>query len=478
MRAQLRPGLRVASDVGLWALALAWTIALCLLRPRPELQLLGIAVGVSVLRWGRRVTPRTQLAVGVLWAVIAIMRPHVDDTGLGRLYVEQTYHHQVLRALNHTPARGADISEVLHATDDVRAGDAQGWYAAWTALGDRNRARAATTRDRQSRGEALLRAHTYYLRGEFFLQPNDPQRPASFARNRRAFYEGLDTLGVAYERIRVPFEGHHLNAIYYPAPATPRAPLLVFCGGSDTTVEELYFFLVAAARDRGYSVLTFEGPGQGAVLREQRLTMRADWEKPTAAVLDTYLATHTRPQKIVMIGLSLGGYLAARAAAFDRRIDGVVAYDVFYDGRAVAQRGLPPIARGLRAIGFDGVVDAFGPVLARVDPATDAKLIVSGWMLGETDVTKIADALAEFQLASVAPRITQDVLLFAGEDDQFVPLEQVAQLQRALVHARSVVTKVYDPESGGAEHSQLGATTLWQADLFDWLDAKFGESNR
>jgi hypothetical protein len=49
-----------------------------------------------------------------------------------------------------------------------------------------------------------------------------------------------------------------------------------------------------------------------------------------------------------MVGLSLGGYLAARAAAFDDRIDGVVSYDVFFDGSAVAARRLPAAARALR----------------------------------------------------------------------------------------------------------------------------------
>ena len=94
-------------------------------------------------------------------------------------------------------------------------------------------------------------------------------------------------------------------------------------------MEELYFHVVAAVHQRGYSVLTYEGPGQGAVLREQGLTFTPKWEKPTSAVLDTFLAKHPVSQKIVLIGESLGGYLAPRTAAFDSRINGVVAYDQF-----------------------------------------------------------------------------------------------------------------------------------------------------
>jgi pimeloyl-ACP methyl ester carboxylesterase len=453
---------------------LAGVAALILLRPPPLVSLVVLAATWCAFRWAWPRKPRVAAAVLVVSTSLVLFRPHVDDAGYGRLYADQTYHHQALRALNHAAAQGADVSEVLETTRQVRAGDAQGWYAAWTALGDRNLARAQATRDPSSRGQALLRAHTYYLRSEFFLPPDDPKRPASFDRNRQAFYGGLDTLGIAYERIPVPFGTHHLNAVFYPAAAggPVHAPLIVFCGGSDTTVEELYFFLAAAARARGYAVLTFEGPGQGAVLREEGLHMTPEWEKPTSAVLDAYLAGHARPPKIVLIGLSLGGYLAARAAAFEKRIDGVVSYDVFFDGAEVARRSVPAIAYTLRSAGLEWLVDELAPVKARFDPAAASGLVVAGWMLGTSRPLEMADALSTYTLAGVADRIDQDVLVFAGTEDQFVPATQVAEYTKALVHARSITTKVYDRESGGSEHSQIGAPTLWQADFFDWVSDK------
>ena len=83
------------------------------------------------------------------------------------------------------------------------------------------------------------------------------------------------------------------------------------------------------------------------------------------------------------------------------------------------------------------------------------------------------DALSTFTLAPVADRIHQDVLVFAGTEDQFIPVGQVGQYTKALTHARSVTAKVYDRASGGAEHSQMGASTLWQADFFDWVEERF-----
>lgn len=216
---------------------------------------------------------------------------------------------------------------------------------------------ANNTHDAVSKGNALLRAHNYYRSAEFFLAPSDPRRAIAWKKNIDAFYSGLGVLGVSYERIRVPYGDHHLNAVYYPGPTgSENKPLLVVVGGYDSTMEETYFHIVVAAHQRGYSVLTYEGPGQGSVLREQGLTFIPEWEKATGAVLDTFLAKHPVSDKIVLIGESLGGYLAPRAAAFDSRISGVVAYDEFYDGYAIATRHVPSFVFWLRDHHYDGVL--------------------------------------------------------------------------------------------------------------------------
>ncbi len=377
-----------------------------------------------------------------------------------------------MRPLNHIAAGGADLSEILQLTTRVKAGDAQGWYREWTDLGDRNVARGKATKDRLSRGEAFLRAHSYYTRAEFYLPPDDPKRPESFNRNRSAFYEGLDTLCIAYEKIPVPYGENTLNAIYYPAPEPIRAPLIMFCGGYDSIVEELYFFLVASARKRGYAVLTYEGPGQGAALREQGLRFTHEWEKPTSAVLDAYLAAHARPEKIVLIGLSMGGYLAPRAAAFESRIDGVVSYDIMFNLQGV--HDIPKSAVTLIRLGLGKLVVKVADVMALLKPGLRWGLSNASWTMGANGFVEMVDTFGKYTLAGVAQNIRQDVLILAGAEDQFVPVEQVEQYKKALVNARSVTAKVYDTITGGHEHSQLGASTLWQADFFDWMQEKFG----
>jgi len=210
--------------------------------------------------------------------------------------------------------------------------------------------------------------------------------------------------------------------------------------------------------ERGYSVLLYEGPGQGQALRDG-LKFVPDWERPTKAVLDKFLSAYARPAKTVLIGMSFGGYFAPRAAAFEERVDGVVAFDTCFDFEEAAR----PI--------FKAVVAS--PMSVK-DPAIAWAYRNALWTMGCTTPEEVQHKFGDYKLAPVAARIKQDVLILAGEADHFIPFHQTAQFEKSLVNARSVTTRIFDRPSGGAEHCQCGATNLVYAALFDWLIDKFG----
>ena len=377
--------------------------------------------------------------------------------GNGRFFDNQTYHFETLRALGYILTGGADTSEVLETVKLVTEGDSQSWYAAWEATADRVRGLAECTVDPISRGAAYLRAHNYQRTGEFLLAPDDPKRPPSWEKSLAYYYRGLDALAVPYERIAVPYAGASLRALYLPGPqGADRKPLIVTVGGFDSTLEELYFVIGPPALERGYPVLLYEGPGQGQALRDG-MTFTHEWEKPTTAVLDEFLRTHAKPPKIVIMGMSMGGYFAPRAAAFEPRIDGVVAFDTAFDLAEIVDRILAAAANPVATKNPD-VVWAFENAL---------------WTMGTKGLDDSRKAFAPYTLAPVAARIRQDVLILQGTEDQFVPFHQAADFEKALVNARSVTTRIFDRASGGAAHCQAGNLTLVHAAVFDWLRAKF-----
>jgi pimeloyl-ACP methyl ester carboxylesterase len=377
--------------------------------------------------------------------------------GVGRFFVTENFQFQTLRALMEIPSGSADLNEVLETVKTIVDGDAQSWYQGWAALADRVLRLAERTRDPMSKGNAYLRAHNYLRVAEFMLPPGDPKRPITWRTSLARFDKGLEILGVRCERISVPYLAGNLRAQYFPGRAgAERKPLIMLVGGYDSTLEELYPMLGRAALERGYSVLAYEGPGQGQALRDG-LKFTPEWEKPHGAVLDAFLGTHKLPKQIALIGMSLGGYFASRAAAYDKRIDGVVAWDTCFDFGEVADKYF--------ALAPD-------PILSK---SPDFVWFSNNgrWTLGTSSSEETARSLAAYTLAQVADRITQPVLIMAGAEDYGIPLHQTAEFECALINAKSVTTRIFDRASGGAEHCQIGALTLVHATIFDWLLAEF-----
>jgi alpha-beta hydrolase superfamily lysophospholipase len=409
-------------------------------------------------------------SLAVLALVFWIAYPTAN--GISRFYADQPYNFQTLRAFAEIPFGAGDAGEILATIKNIPEGDDEAWFKEWEKTAVRVEKAARGCNDRVSRGYGLLRAHGYYRTAEFFMNPNDARRLPVFRKNKKVFYDGLDSLGVRYRTLRIPYGTHSLNAIYYPG-KIPGKPLILMCGGYDSTLEELYFMLASAALARGYSCLTFEGPGQGSIIREQGLLFTHEWEKPTGVVLDEFLRRYPKPHKIIYIGASLGGYLAPRAAAFDKRIDGVAAYDVCYDLQEAALRQVPAAVRFLHRIGLEGMVNLLIRIKMRNTPGVRWGVQNAQWTMGAKDPVDLMSIFSKYTLKDVAKNITCDVLILAGERDHFFPVEQVGELKKALVRARSVTTRVFTEEEGAAEHCQLGALNLFQAVFFEWVQDKF-----
>ena len=111
------------------------------------------------------------------------------------------------------------------------------------------------------------------------------------------------------------------------APVAGRAPCMVHFDGLDVTKEIIYAAVADEFRRRGVSLLIVDHPGVGAALRLRGLPSGPDTEKPAGASVD-YLETRADVDRnrIGMMALSLGGYYAPRAAAFEKRFKCCVAW--------------------------------------------------------------------------------------------------------------------------------------------------------
>src|SRR2546423_4135368 len=266
------------------------------------------------------------------------------------LFDDDAFSFETLRSAGFAAYGGADLGEVLATAGRIGEGDEASWHQAWMATAQRVAElgeQALASGHRVSAREALLRASNYYRTAGAFLleQPaTDPEMTVVSAGQRDTFAAAAALFDTPVQAVSIPYEDTTLPAYVFLVDdsGAPR-PTIIYNSGYDSTREESYFVIAAAALRRGYNVLAFDGPGQGAALRDQKLVMRPDWEAVITPVVDYALTRdEIAADKIVLFGYSLGGFLVARAAAFEHRVTALILDDGIYDFHAAFVGSLPP----------------------------------------------------------------------------------------------------------------------------------------
>ena len=387
-------------------------------------------------------------------------------------FTDQTFSYELMRTASYGLYGGSEIGEVLATAKQIREGDFESWHIAWQHTSARIEALAIDALQkghRLSAGQAFLRASNYYRTAEFFLAPDDPRRLVAFEKSRTTFQKFLELSGIFVEPIRIPYEGTTLPGYFYRVDDSlmPRRTLLSL-GGFDSTGEELYFFAAAPALQHGYNVLTFEGPGQGEPLRMQHMPARPDYEVPVRAAVD-YLLTlpEVDSERIALIGGSLGGYYAPRAAAFEPRVKALIIHGVMFDFWA-SQTRTKPLLGLLGKWKSPWGVQAVLNLAARFNSELRWSVKIGMWVLGVQNPVELVREMKRYSLKETAGLIRQPTLILHGAKDHFAPQEQLDMLRNALKAPKKL--HVFTEEEGAEEHCQVGNLTLLHQVLFDWLD--------
>ncbi|WP_224449094.1 alpha/beta hydrolase family protein [Haloprofundus salilacus] len=415
------------------------------------------------------------------------MRVHFSDP---------TFDYQTLRTMAYATYRGAEPGECLATVERIDGTDFEAWYTEWRRTADRvavaGEYAEAENHDETAR-DAFFRAHNYYRTAEFFLDGDDSRRVPTYERSRKAFQRALDYLDASVEEVEIPYEGTQLPGyLFTPDGSSGRDPAgddtsdgnssdggpsewptVVCLGGFDSLAEELYFLCgVPAALERGYGCFIFDGPGQGAPLRIEGLKARTDWENVLGPVLDALVDDpRVDADRIGVVGASMGGYYAPRAAAFDDRIAACVAFDHCFDLWSAAAHGQERLA-ALVDYAPGVLVNAMAALGARVDAGSRWRMENSRWVFG-TDAANLRRTLREYSLRDVANRITCPTLALAGEDDHLIPLPLVYEFADAV--AGPTTTRVFTTEEGAGEHCQVGNLSLAHGEIYDWFDETLAE---
>ena len=284
------------------------------------------------------------------------------------------------------------------------------WLDAWRALGDLHAelAREAETASRRvTAGDAWLRAAVAYHFGKFVwvVDAGRSREVADLA--VEALYAAHRTLDPTAERIEAPLGGGKVDGNLRRPAQADRPPLVLILAGLDSS-KEVFFTLEEVFLRRGMATLSLDGPGQGESGYD--LPIRHDYEVAVAAVLDVLDGREDLDlERVGAVGVSLGGYYAPRAAAFEPRI------------KAVA--------------GISGPFN-FGALWDRLPELTRETFTHKSHASSDADARERALAL---DLDGVLDRLDRPALFVTGRRDRLIPVESTERQAQTAPHGSLVV---------------------------------------
>ena len=305
-------------------------------------------------------------------------------------------------------AMGVDYNDFVRTT--ARLERWEDWLGAWGATAEEHLELAGEAEEggaSVSAGEAYVRAAVCLHFGKFVWVLDDALHRDYTRRSIDVLARAHKLLDPTAERIEVPLDGATMAANLRRPWGVERPALVVLIPGLDSTKEE-FFHWENVFLARGMATISLDGPGQGETGFE--LPIRGDYEVAVSALLDGIAGrTDVDLERVGAVGVSLGGYYAPRAAAFERRIKAVAGISGPY---RFADRwdDLPPI--------------------------TKETYIYKSKARDEADAL---DRLAALDLGGVLEHLTQPALIVTGKLDRLVPWEQTERIAKEAPNARFVL---------------------------------------
>ena len=398
---------------------------------------------------------------------------------MGTFFKDDDFEYMMLGALGATYHKCADVGECLTTAASIEDGDYEGWYRAWLATADRVRRfaeQSAAKGHQTSAREAFLRASlTYYKNAAFFLDgTSDPSRILpTFKAHRECFDEAASRFDPPVEKVQIPYEDTTLPGYLFKVDGSGRSrPLLLLNNGSDSDAADMYLMGAAAALERGYNALAYDGPGQGAALFLQDLYFRPDWEEVVTPVVDFALGRpEVDPKRIAIMGVSQAGYWVPRAVAFEHRIAAAIADPGVFDVSTSWTDHLPQDTQELLEKGEKEEFDKNMEEGMRSSESLRYTLRFRMRPYG-TDSPYEAFKMAEqYTLEGVAEKIRCPMLVADPENEQFWP-GQSHRVYEALTSPKELVP--FAAAEGADSHCEPKAHSLREQRIFDWLDETLG----
>jgi dienelactone hydrolase len=363
-------------------------------------------------------------------------------------------------------AMGGHVMEIDEACRPLKeaaqrndAGAQEDFFQSWGRLGERIEtlgARDEAAGNHLAAGRKLVRAAIYHMMAERMLHPFDPRRAARYRRMLDCFRAGVTLRREPVEFVEIPYGAQSLPALFVPGEGKGPHPCLVHLDGFDGMKEMLYLMgLAQELRLRGVATVILDQPGVGECVRLRDIFVEPEAEKPAGAALD-WLATRGEVDagRASVLGISLGGYYAPRAAAFDPRFRCCVAWGASWDYGKLTRERLHNLRHIERSV-------SHWPDHFR-------------WVFGTKTAEEALPISARMTLEGVIERLACPFLIVHGENDRQTALADARRVLDAAVNAPERELRVMTLGEGGSEHCNIDNMTLAVDHIAEWVARRLG----
>lgn len=389
-----------------------------------------------------------------------------------KIYFNQpTFDGQLLRVISHTYTGCADIGECLSTASHIEEGNFDSWHEEWVKTADRLVHVAQGCEEKGhcvSARESYLRASNYYRVSLFFhyQSPLPTEILEAYYRHVNTFDKAIELTSKNFRKIHIPFEEVSMPGYFYRCDASDDPlPVVIVNSGYDGTHQEGYYSFVPMALERGYHVLTFDGPGQGSLLLNDSISMRHDWETVITPIVN-YLVElpEVDNSKIILYGPSWGGMLTPRAAAYENRIAALVTNPGQWDAMTNFNQAFESdeensVTETLKIENFLQV--------ALQDKYFVRKLHAKMFVHGIESPSQLLEEWKNYHLSEVVDKISCPTLVCDSENEPFSTGQ--AQTFFDALHCPKKY-HLFTSTKGAGEHCCAGAMGALSQVIFDWLE--------
>lgn len=418
----------------------------------------------------------------ILLAATTLLRSTVSAQGqapLLPLISDSSINFELLVTLGEAIYSGADIAPVLGAALGITPGNFSSFSNAFKLVADHTKAAAedpTNAYDSVNVMETWFSASNYYRRADFYLHANwsDPLINIYWKEQTQAFDNAIAALPIPGRRIQIPADNFTVEAIWYASSLNTKRPTLILGTGYDNAQEDLYHTLVVPALVRGYNCLTYEGPGQPSVIRGQGIGFIPEWERVVTPIVDyvlTSLSHQVDDSRLALLGYSFGGYLAARAAAFEPRLTAVLLDGGVWDFFTGVISQLPAKLSELFESGNKSAFDAaaLGILNNPSAPTTARWGIAQGlWSFHIASPYDFFQATKAYTIKDVVSQIHMPVWIANSEYDGYFPGQP-----KKLADAIGENATLHNFTGVAGNHCQIGANQELSRTIFAWLHHTF-----